>query len=108
MTNETLIRTAALQHGLFTEEQIEAYEQSGRRLPLHTYAEWQRLGFQVKRGEHAVLKLQLWKLGKQKNAPEAAENEDPDASESRSKFFRTAAYLFLSSQVERIQQRKVA
>ena len=107
MTNETLIRAAALQHGLFTEDQIKAYEQAGRRLPLHTYAEWQRLGFQVKRGEHAALKLQLWKMGKQKPAP--AEDEDsPETSESRSKFFRTTAFLFLSTQVERIQQCKVA
>ena len=107
MTNETLIRAAALQHGLFTEDQIKAYEQAGRRLPLHTYAEWQRLGFQVKRGERAALKLDLWQMGKAKQ-PQPEDAEQEEGPESRQRFYLRTSHLFLRSQVERIRQSRVA
>ena len=101
MTNETMIINAALQQELFTPEEVQEYLNSGRRLPLHTYAEWAALGYQVRRGEHAALKMQLWKPRKKKRGEQ--DDEQPDASESSTGFFLANASLFLGSQVERKQ-----
>lgn len=100
MTNEQMIYKAAVETGLFTAEQAQSILASGYRLPLHTYAEWQQLGFQVKRGEHAALKMQLWKPRKGKQGTKkGSEAED---TESDNGFFLATAHLFMSSQVERI------
>ena len=55
MTNEQIIFNAAISSGIFTKEEAIAILESGRRLPLHTYQEWRRLGYQVKQNEHAYL-----------------------------------------------------
>lgn len=49
MTNEQIIFNAAISSGIFTKEEAIAILESGRRLPLHTYQEWRRLGYQVSR-----------------------------------------------------------
>ncbi len=103
MTNEQMIRKTAIDVGLFTEEQANAFAAAGRRLPLHTYAEWQALGFQVKRGEHAALKMQLWKPRKGKKQEEAIQQEAPESDTTDGSFFLATAHLFLYSQVEHIQ-----
>ena len=101
MTNETMIFNAAIDAGIFTEEEAMSYLSAGMRLPLHTYAQWAALGYQVKRGEHAVLKMRLWKY---KNRRQNVQDEDTvDAPESRDDFFLTTANLFHISQVERVQ-----
>ena len=63
---------------------------------IHTYKAWQRLGYQVKRGEHAVTDLHIWKYTTKKN-PDAATVEDEE-----NKMFFTRAYFFSASQVEPI------
>lgn len=106
MTNEQMIRKTAIEVGLFTEEQVAAYLAAGSRLPLHTYAEWQALGFQVKRGEHAALKMQLWKPRRLKKDEKADRLPAPESGDDDTDgtFFLATSHLFLSSQVERIQQ----
>lgn len=103
MTNETLIYNAAIQQGLFTADEAQAILETGRRLPLHTYAEWAALGYQVKRGEHAALKMQLWKPRKGKRHDPEADEAQQEAPESRAGFFLATAHLFLGTQVERKQ-----
>ena len=61
MTNEKIIYEAAINAGIFTKESAAAILSTGRRLPLHTYQEWRRLGYQVKPGEHAALSVGLWR-----------------------------------------------
>ena len=63
---------------------------------IHTYNAWQRLGYQVKRGEKAVCDLHIWKYAVKKN-PDAAIVEDEE-----SKMYFTKAYFFSASQVEKI------
>lgn len=59
MTNTEIITRTAIAEGLFTEAEATAIIASGRRLPLHTYSEWRRMGYQVKQGEHASLTVVL-------------------------------------------------
>ena len=55
MTNEKIIFDAAVASGIFTEAEAMGYIVSGRRLPLHTYSEWRRMGYQVKQGEPLLM-----------------------------------------------------
>ena len=59
MTNEQIIYNAAVSSGLFTADAAAAFLKAGRRLPLHTYQEWRRMGYQVKAGEKAALVVSL-------------------------------------------------
>lgn len=72
--------------------------------PIHTYAAWKSLGFQVKRGETAIAKFLIWKAGKsrqQEDAEAAAEN-NVEISPERVRMFMKTAHFFKISQVERI------
>lgn len=60
---------------------------------IHTYAIWKNLGYQVKKGEKAITKLQIWKhTTKQKG-----EDEPPEE-----RMIRKTAYFFSPAQVEKI------
>lgn len=104
MTNDQMINKTAVELGLFTKEQAKAILASGNRLPLHTYAEWRSLGYQVKRGEHAALKMQLWKPRKGKKEEEAGQQNAPESDTTDGSFFLATAHLFLITQVERVQE----
>lgn len=69
---------------------------------FHTFAEWKRLGYSVRKGEHASLVANLWKYSDKpsKAAREAAEAAGEDAP-TDSRFYRTKAYLFHRLQVEK-------
>lgn len=62
---------------------------------IHTYAVWKEMGYQVKKGEHAVTKLLIWKPKKRKKA----EGDEP---EGRTGMSRTNAAFFSTAQVEPI------
>ena len=64
MTNEQIIYNAAVSSGLFTADAAAAFLKAGRRLPLHTYQEWRRKGYQVKAAEKAPLVVNLWRYTK--------------------------------------------
>lgn len=59
---------------------------------IHTYAAWQRLGFQVKRGQKAIDKFQIWK-----HTVKKAEKEDEEDVEN---MFMVTSSFFSQSQVE--------
>ena len=100
MNNEQIIRTAAINAGIFTEETAAAILSTGRRLPLHTYQEWKRMGFQVKQGEHARLSVTLWKYRRETVEINGEEYESGDC-------YRALAHLFTADQVEKATTRTV-
>ena len=61
--------------------------------PINTYAHWRELGFQVKKGSKALIKIPIWKHVSKANK-ETGENEEK-------MFMKTAAFFGLS-QVEPI------
>lgn len=65
--------------------------------PIHTYKAWQRLGYQVRRGEKAITDLHIWKYTTKK-LPDAVLGDDEE-----NKMFFTKAYFFAASQVEKIR-----
>ena len=66
---------------------------------IHTFNEWKRMGFVVKKGEHAIAKFPIWKLaGKKKKDEEAGENEDGEKSGGR--FYMKVAFFFTREQVK--------
>jgi len=44
--------------------------------PIHTFQAWKALGYKVKRGEHAVAKLAIWKYVDKKKKEEEQEEEN--------------------------------
>lgn len=75
--------------------------------PIHTYAAWKSLGFQVKRGEKAIAKITIWKTGKSRQQEESAEAEataenGTEISSERVRMFMKTAHFFKPSQVERV------
>lgn len=62
---------------------------------IHTYATWQKLGYQVKKGEKAKASFTIWKCVKGKQEEES--NEEPE-----NKMFMKKAHFFTIDQVEKI------
>ena len=64
--------------------------------PIHTFSEWQRLGYKIKAGEHAVAKFQIWKPMDRKK------DEEPGKVQIESiRMFLKMSNFFSLSQVER-------
>lgn len=66
-------------------------------LILKTYQDWQRLGYQVKKGEKSVMACMIWFPKKSKVKTEVDDEEVNDGS-----FFKSKAFFFSQKQVERI------
>ena len=89
MTNQEIIlgnMAILIADGVISEDNI-----------IHTYAHWKSLGFQVKRGEHAVAKFPIWKYTKGKKK-EMSEEE----AQARGYCFMKNSAWFSDTQVERI------
>lgn len=69
--------------------------------PIHTYSTWKSLGFQVKRGEHAVAKFTIWKYATSRRAQEN-ENEEAQPEQENGRCFMKLAHFFSLEQVEPI------
>ena len=69
-------------------------------VPMLTYGEWKRNGYQVKKGEHGT-KVVLWKHldNKSRKNSEPAADEDGEAKDG---YTHKICYLFLPNQVEKI------
>lgn len=101
MTNLAIITAAAIQAGIFSEEQTDAIIKSGHALPLHTFAEWKRMGFMVKKGEKARMKVEIWK----KSNKTVAKATMPDGTEEEiesDRFYKKLSHFFTLDQVEKI------
>lgn len=97
MTNTTIIAAAAVQAGIFSESEAETIIKSGHLLPLHTFAEWKRMGYIVKKGEKARMKCDIWRKSTKKQQAENGEEE-----EENGRFYKKLAHFFTIDQVERI------
>jgi len=86
MTNEEIIYRGIQSHLKLTDEEASELLKAGKFPVYHTYEHWKSLGFQVRKGEHADLKLTIWKQGK------AKENEDGQTVPGRM-FMKTAAFF---------------
>lgn len=98
MSNFEIIANNAINAGLYTKEQVLEIIASGFRLPLHTFAEWKRLGFSVKKGEKARMTCRIWKFSDRKT--ETADDEN--VQEGDSNYYLTKAFFFTREQVEEI------
>ena len=70
--------------------------------PIHTFQVWKQMGFKVRKGEHAVTRLAIWKHTQAK--PKDGEDEE----DSRSYCFMKEACFFSASQVDPIAEAKPA
>ena len=70
--------------------------------PIHTFACWKNLGYSVKKGEHAVAKIQIWK-----GSERVVKDEDGnDTDETTVRMFKKVAFFFTAAQVEPTVDRK--
>lgn len=81
-------------------EEIEVKETE----QLHTYKEWQSLGYQVMKGQKAITKLTIWNFTNKasKAVREAAEKEGKEPPTNAHYYMKEAAF-FSTSQVEPIK-----
>lgn len=110
MTNEQIIynhQLELLKRGIIgtTGRVIVGQDTDGKEIeiqelePIHTYAGWRECGYQVKRGQKAIAKFNIWKCTKKKK--ENKEKED-EAEEEKDYMFLTKAFFFSMKQVEKI------
>ena len=73
--------------------------------PIHTYAAWKQLGFQVKKGSKAITQINIWKHVSRKEEVEVKYTDGTTGTEEidDSKMFMKLSSFFSLSQVERIQ-----
>lgn len=109
MTNAQIIFNASIElmndgiikgTGRFFEYEDENGETKKLEEPeaLHTYARWQELGRQVKKGEKAKAGLMIWKQGKAYTTKEGEEKEG--------KMFMKKAFFFTLEQTEPAKEKK--
>lgn len=67
--------------------------------PIHTYAMWKALGYQVKKGAKAVAKFPIWKYtnGKKKDM-------DEEEAQAKGYCFMKMSAWFTEDQVEKIEE----
>ena len=102
MTNEQIIYNAAISSGIISANEAAAILKTGRRLPLHTYQEWRRMGYQVKAGEKAALVVSLWRYTK--NAGKDADGNEVEAAGEHA--YMAKAHLFTVGQVKKAKTRE--
>lgn len=99
MTNFQIIAEAAIQEGLYTEEQALAILEEDGCLPLHTFGEWKRMGYSVKKGETAALKAEIWKKSTKKQTYTDKDGNEQQVDPKR--FYKKLSNFFTADQVER-------
>jgi len=115
MTNAQIIFNASvqlMQDGVIkgTGRIFQFEDESGERHELeepealHTYATWQELGRQVKRGEKCRAKIQIWKYcgGKKTDDGKAEIEADGDGG----KCYMKTAFFFTFDQTEPLKEKK--
>ncbi len=72
--------------------------------PIHTFAYWKEAGFMVRKGEHAVIQLRIWK-GKPETVViegKSPTGENVTITEDHTRMFMKTAFFFSQSQVDKI------
>lgn len=77
------------------ERQIEMPEE------IHTFDGWKKLGFVVRKGEHATAKFPIWmpSKGKRKQKPQDDDGEQEQKMAARG-FYMKMAFFFTADQVQ--------
>lgn len=117
MTNTQIIfneQMELLKNGIIksTGKQIEVVNALGEKLtvaepePIHTYAIWKQLGYQVKKGEKAKASINIWKhVAKTEEMEVTYENGSTGIEEvDASKMFMKKAFFFTFEQTEPIKK----
>lgn len=70
--------------------------------PIHTFAVWKNLGFSVKKGQHAIAKIRIWKYSPKTGTMDAKNDagETVTIETDESSIFMKDAFFFKLSQVE--------
>ena len=68
---------------------------------IHTFARWKDLGYMVRKGEHAIAKITIWKAASRKVKNESGELEEV-TDVNPAMFMKTSAF-FAAHQVERME-----
>jgi len=120
--NRTLIMWAGIEAGIFTAEDLSNYLWLSKMPEYHTFNEWKRHGFIVKKGSKAAFSCRIWDYKTSKKgtytAEEAAEmnamiiNEDGSQvkegdPKTHSQYYKFNAYFFGPDQVEKINYESV-
>ncbi len=109
MTNQQLIINAALNYGIYSEEQIEEIIRVRGELPIHSYLGWRERAprgyeYRIKKGEHGI-ETRLWKLRKKQEKRSTEEATDERGlEEKKGRFYLTKTYLFSEEQVELVKK----
>lgn len=67
--------------------------------PIHTFAKWKELGFNVKKGEHAIAQIIIWKHKTSKK-----HENDEETNVDNGYCFQKKAFFFSLSQVEQMKK----
>lgn len=79
----------------YTGKEYKALDMEGKEItvketePIHTYATWKEMGFQVQKGEKAVAKFPVWKYTSKRN-------EETGEEESHKMFMKVASFFRLA------------
>ena len=93
MTNDEIIFNGICAHLGIDKEQGLVLLEAGQLPVYHTYEVWKQLGYQVRKGEHADMKLTIWKQGKAK--------EDENGKQLPARMFLKTAHFFGRGQVDK-------
>lgn len=99
MTNAEIIFENAILQNIFTEEQAIAHIKENGSLPLHTFNEWRKMGYCVKKGEKAKMVCDIWRMTNY-TKDESADNEQEEKDDH---FYMKKAFFFTFEQVEKIK-----
>lgn len=101
MTNQEIISNEIITNKLMTKEELEKYIEENLELPKYlTFAQWQRLGYKIIKGQKAIIKTKLWKkITKKIDKTKELNNEN-----STEEFYLVNASLFAENQVEKIKE----
>lgn len=108
MTNLQIILNGCVENGLYTKEQIEDMLQNGVIPNIHTFKEWKKRGYSVKKGQKAKMCLYIWRFTA-KNEEVDLDNEDCLNLENvvndglLDHYYKTKAFFFNFDQVEKIE-----
>ncbi len=108
MTNEQIIfhnSVALMNEGIIgtTGRILEFENEDGTKKtvnepePIHTFAAWKSLGYQVQKGQKAIAKFPIWK---HKNAGRRKNRKTGEEENTEEMLFLTDAFFFSQSQVQ--------
>lgn len=103
MNNIQIVAGEVIDRGIMTEDAVNAILGAGSVLPFFTYQEWQKRGYQVRKGEKALFKTKLWRVRKSK---EEKEEEERGEIQLVKDYIMVTAAIFGREQVDRIEGKK--